>query len=157
MATPNPTRKAYLPPELLRKIFQHSSKTDLQVIRLRRCSNEVVIPILYDELIIRLDFTKHELARRHDDSTFGPYVKRLMILVFHYVKWPRAQYTDKIRKRCEISKVAFDQHLAEQSYGRYDEIREAHEKAMNTGAHGCLCHTRHSQSNFFQTRLHLHQ
>lgn len=133
MAAPDPTRKTYIPPELLEMIFQHNSKTDLQNIRLAcRQFDEVVVPLLYDELTLRLDVTEQEMAQR-PVFTFGRYVKVLKFLLVCYSKLPFADYSKAIRKRCKSQKIVYDEHLAEESYERYNSLGQGHMFAITTG------------------------
>ncbi|KAI4259071.1 MAG: hypothetical protein L6R42_004766 [Xanthoria sp. 1 TBL-2021] len=136
MATPDSTRETHIPPELLEMIFQHNSKTDLQNIRLAcRRFKEVATPFLDDELTLRLDVTEQEMAQR-PASTFSRYVKVLRLLIVCFDKKKFADYAKATRKRCKYHKVAYDEHLAKQSYERYNSLRDGHTFALTSGLIG---------------------
>ncbi|KAL9629172.1 MAG: hypothetical protein Q9204_005428 [Flavoplaca sp. TL-2023a] len=133
MTAPISKRNTYVPPELQEKIFQHSSKTDLQNIRLAsREFNQAATPYLYEELVVQLDLVRQKLDRRPIFS-FGDHVKRLKILVVQYDKWNPADYITRTKERCVMQQVDYDEQLTRKSYETYNYLRRAHQRALDTG------------------------
>ncbi|KAL8885555.1 MAG: hypothetical protein Q9215_006609 [Flavoplaca cf. flavocitrina] len=133
MTAPTSNRNTYVPPELQEKIFQHSSKTDLQNIRLAcREFNQVATPFLYKELVVQLDLVRQKLDRR-PIFTFGDHVKQLKILVVQYDKWKPADYITRTKERCMMQQVDYDEQLTRKSYETYNYLRRAHKRALDTG------------------------
>ncbi|KAL8845367.1 MAG: hypothetical protein Q9176_000003 [Flavoplaca citrina] len=133
MTAPTSNRNTYVPPELQEKIFQHSSKTDLQNIRLAcREFNQVATPFLYKELVVQLDLVRQKLDRR-PTFTFGDHVKQLKILVVQYDKWKPADYITRTKERCMMQQVDYDEQLTRKSYETYNYLRRAHKRALDTG------------------------
>ncbi|KAL8803091.1 MAG: hypothetical protein Q9200_006356 [Gallowayella weberi] len=124
----------YLPPEILRMVFENNSKRDVQNVRLvcRKLNNQAT-PLVFDALTLRLDMTFYEYSQRPPFS-YGQHVRSLTVLTAEYKRKDNEEnYLQMIRDDCDGREVIYDAAAGQKSFERYQEVQAHHREALEAG------------------------
>ncbi|KAL8764774.1 MAG: hypothetical protein Q9209_007883 [Squamulea sp. 1 TL-2023] len=115
-------------------VFRYCYGTDLQNVRLT-CQqfNKLATPIVFHELILRLDMTFEEYSQR-PSFPFGRYVNVLRVLTAEYAPmWSRKHFSEVMGNRCNKCDNTYDVAAEQEIFQKYQELQQYHVKAIETG------------------------
>ncbi|KAL8789739.1 MAG: hypothetical protein Q9213_000990 [Squamulea squamosa] len=134
MAAQAPVPNSCFPPEILANVFRYSDRTDQQNVRLA-CQqfNELATPIVFHELILRLDMTFEEYSQRLS-FPFGRYVKVARLLMVEYTPmWSRQRLLGIMGNCCDKFDDTYDAAAEQEIFQKYQELQHHHITALKTG------------------------